>query len=83
MEQGEIPIVVRLFIKFLKKNKVYSLYRKRCGANSPSMFFHNDAKFYIGGYFVWKDGEKEMWREINKKWEKILKNINYEEKNVF
>lgn len=83
MEQGEIPIVVRLFIKFLKKNKVYSLYRERCGRTSLSVFFHNDAKFYIGGYFVWKGSEKEMWREINKKWEKILKNINYEEKIIF
>ena len=70
MEQEEIPIIVRLFIKFLKKKKVYSLYRKRCGVNSLSEFFHNDAQFYIGGYFLWKDSEREMWREINKKWEK-------------
>lgn len=83
MEQGEIPIVVRLFIKFLKKNKAYSLYRERCGVKSLSSFFHNDAQFYIGGYFIWKGSEREMWREINKKWEIILKKINYEKKNVF
>lgn len=83
MEQGEIPIVVRLFIKFLKKNKVYSLYREKCGVKSLSGFFHNDAKFYIDGYFIWKGSEREMWREITKKWDKILKKINYEEKNVF
>ena len=83
MEQGEIPIVIRLFIKFLKKNKVYSLYRKRCGVNSLLELFYNDAKFYIGGYFIWKSSESEMWGEINKKWKEILKKINYEEKNVF
>ncbi len=83
MEQGEIPIVVRLFIKFLKKNKVYSLYRERCNNRPLSVFFHNDAKFYIGGYFIWKGSEREMWREIDKKWGEILKKINYEEKNVF
>lgn len=83
MEQGEIPIVVRLFIKFLKKNKIYSLYKERCGANSLSEFFHDDAKFYISGYFIWKSSEKEMWGEIDKKWRKILKKIQYEEKNVF
>ena len=83
MEQGEIPIVVRLFIKFLKKNKVYSLYRERCSVNFLSEFSRHDAEFYVGGYFVWKSSEKEMWREISKKWDKILKKIDYEEKNVF
>ena len=83
MDQEEIPIVARLFIKFLKKNNVYSLYRERCGVNSLSMFFHHNATFYIGGYFVWEGSEREMWREINKKWREILKKINYEEKNVF
>jgi hypothetical protein len=73
MEQGEIPIVVRLFIKFLKKNKVYSLYRERCDVNSLSKFSHNYAKYYISGYFIWKGSEKKMWGEINKKWKKILK----------
>ena len=47
------------------------------------MFFHHNATFYIGGYFVWEGSEREMWREINKKWREILKKINYEEKNVF
>ena len=83
MEQGKIPIVVRLLIKFLKKNKVYSFYREKCGVNSISEFFYNDAKFYVSGYFIWKSCETEMWGEINKKWRKILKKINYEEKNVF
>lgn len=83
MEQGKIPIVVRLFIKFLKKNKIYSLYKERGGPNSLSKFFYIDAQFYISGYFIWKSSEKEMWAEINKKWRKILKKINYEEKNVF
>lgn len=83
MEQGEIPIIVRLFIKFLKKNKVYSLYRERCRLNSLSKFFHYNAESYISGYFIWKSSEKEMWREINKKWDKILKKINYEKKNFF
>lgn len=83
MEQGEIPILIKLFIKFLKKNKVYPLYRKRCERNSLSEFSYNDARFYIGGYFIWKGMEREMWREIDKKWAKILKKINYEEKNVF
>lgn len=83
MEQGKIPIVVRLFIKFLKKNKIYSLYKERCSVNSISKFFYNDAKFYVSGYFIWKSCETEMWGEINEKWREILKKINYEEKNVF
>lgn len=73
MEQEKIPTVVKLFIKFLKKNKVYSLYRERCGVNSLSVFFHNNAKFYVGGYFIWGGSEREMWREIHNKWVEILK----------
>lgn len=83
MQQEKIPIVVKLFIKFLKKNKVYSLYRERCSNRPLPYFFHDDAKFYIGGYFIWKGSERYMWRELNEKWIEILKKIKYGEKNVF
>lgn len=83
MEKEKIPIVVLLFIKFLKINKVYSLYRKKISHCSLSLFSKNDAVFYISGFFIWSGKEREMWREINKKWMQILKKLNYEEKNVF
>lgn len=83
MEKEKIPIVVLLFIRFLKVNKVYSLYRKKISYSSLalfskthsflSLFSRTDPELYISGFFIWSSEEKQMWGEINKKWMQILK----------
>lgn len=78
-----IPLINKVFIKFLKVNRVYTKYCYH--VKMPiSDFAIKNSKSYISGFFIWPNNEVDLWRAMNNKWRIVLTSINeYEKENIF
>lgn len=75
----KIPLINKIFIKFLKINRVYAKY---CNyVKIPIIEFNTiDSNSYISGFFNWPINELDLWNTLHCKWIKIVKIINEYEK---
>lgn len=78
----KIPLINKVFIKFLKINGAYAKY---CNyVKTPIIEFHTiNSKSYISGFFNWPINELDFWHTLHCKWIKIIKIMNEYEKKMF
>ena len=85
--QGGVLNIKKQFIKFLKDEGIYFMYRQNWDNDNPKTKSIKDPKNYVGLAFNWyladfscgylDNGNYKFWQNIHKKWLSHLESIGY------